>query len=172
MSATDALQHKWIHIEEQHVSTKNLFGSFEKDAGGAAADDEEDGPTQMANMLADLHFERKADELIKKLNLPADEMKIKKFGCALVNNPGQMHVTTRHLCFLGSMGKKIAIPMADIKKIAKAKRFKISPGEGHSLHVTTADGAVHKFTGVTHREDCLAAICEQAKQIGAAITVE
>ena len=65
-----------------------------------------------------------------------------------------------------------------MSKLAKAKRFKLSPGHGHSLHVTasasvTAKGAAravggveqpaatHEFHGFAEREACFKTICAQ-----------
>jgi len=70
-------------------------------------------------------------------------------------------VTTQHLCFMGALGKKQLLVLAEITKITKAKRFKLTPGQGHSLHVeTTASGfaSTSELNGFTEREKALQTI--------------
>ena len=109
-------------------------------------------------------------KLTEIFGLEAGAAKLKKSKCALVNNPGQLYVTTNDLCFLG-VSKKEKIPIKDITTVAKAKRFKLSPGSGHALHIT-AGGTKYEFNGFTEREDTLTAIKEAASAKGVSITFE
>ena len=69
-------------------------------------------------------------------------------------------MTTHHLCFLGALGKKLLIPHGEVSTLSKAKRFKLSPGTGHSLHVSAA-GEKHEFNGFVERENCFKTLCAQ-----------
>ena len=53
--------------------------------------------------------------------------------------------------------------------MAKAKRFKLSPGSGHALHIT-AGGTKYEFNGFTEREATYVAIQEAAAAQSATIT--
>ena len=75
-----------------------------------------------------------------------------------------MHVTKTHLCFLGFLGshgnfhgKKSATPLGSIQELHPAKRFALTPGNGHSLHVKTATQTLH-FHGISERDHCLSLI--------------
>ena len=52
------------------------------------------------------------------------------------------------------------MPLAGVTAVAKAKRFKLSPGTGHSLHVSAA-GEKHEFNGFVERENCFKTLCAQ-----------
>ena len=52
------------------------------------------------------------------------------------------------------------MPLIDVVSIAKAKRFKLTLGQGHSLHVTTVRNTTHEFNGFSEREACLKTICK------------
>ena len=93
-------------------------------------------------------------------------------GMCVVSTPVRysMYVTSYHVCFIGGLGKKLAIPLTDLKKVAKAKRFKLSPGKGHALHLTLVDGTVHQFNAFLDRDECYAALQQQAKVVNAEVT--
>ena len=80
---------------------------------------------------------------------------------------GAFYVTSYHLCFIGGLGKKLAVPFSELAKCAKAKRFKLSPGKGHAIHLTTKDGTVYQLNAFTDREEVFAAIAAQAKAVAA-----
>lgn len=44
-------------------------------------------------------------------------------------------------------GKKLKIDLQTTKEVKKAKRFKMTPGKGHSIHVIDASGANNEFNG-------------------------
>lgn len=103
-------------------------------------------------------------KLVRKFELPEDTKRLGKFACSLGNAPGQLHVMEGHLCFLGAITGKVQISLKDVSKVSKAKRFKMTPGSGHSLHVT-AKGSTHEFNGIREREACLKTVlkaCEMA----------
>ena len=41
-----------------------------------------------------------------------------------------------------------------LKEVKKAKRFKMTPGKGHSIHVVDASGATSEFHGFASRDEC------------------
>ena len=96
---------------------------------------------------------------MRKFELPDDTKRLGKFTCSLGNAPGQLHVMTGHLCFLGAITGKVQISLKDVRLVSKAKRFKMTPGGGHSLHVT-AKGTTHEFNGIREREACLKTVCK------------
>merc|ERR1719197_863895 len=97
----------------------------------------DEGPTQaehselngLRETLMHFNLDRKLvpEKLVKSFDLPEGSERLGKFTCSLGNAIGQLHVTTYHMCFLGALGKKLLIKLDDIKAIAKAKRFKLSP---------------------------------------------
>lgn len=99
------------------------------------------------------------EKLIKNFDLPEGSERLGKFTCTLGNAIGQLHVTTFHLCFLGALGKKLLVPLADVASIARAKRFKLTPGAGHSLHII-ARSSTYELHGFHEREVCLKTICK------------
>ena len=56
--------------------------------------------------------------------------------------------------------------------MAKAKRFKLSPGKGHAIHLTTSDETVLQFNAFTDRDEVFTTIRDQAKLVGADVTFE
>jgi len=171
MTAAEALNHRWLG-RTSSVSTKNLFDKVVPAAEPDMAADE--GPTQaeqselngLREALMHFNLDRKLvpEKLIKSFDLPEGSERLGKFTCSLGNAIGQLHVTTYHLCFLGALGKKLLVPLADIVSIVKAKRFKLTPGVGHSLHVT-ARSSTHEFNGFSERDKALSTVlkaCEMS----------
>jgi hypothetical protein len=56
------------------------------------------------------------------------------------------------------------VPLAEVKQLAKSKRFRFSPGNGHSIHIVTHDGKLWQFTGVLHRDEALLTILKQVRR--------
>ena len=184
LTCAEALKHKWLMNEQ--VNSKNLFepggtegqggvtqreqqASAEAGGGGGEADG-------MHQMFVDFNIDRKVgagmESLRKTFNLPADALRLRKSKCALVSQLGSMYVTSYHVCFIGGLGKKLAIPFADLKKVAKAKRFRLSPGKGHALHLTVAGGNTYQFNAFLDRDETYAALMAQAKVVSADIIFE
>jgi calcium/calmodulin-dependent protein kinase I len=179
MDCKMALKHRWLMADQ--VSSKNLFEGASaapkaEEAGAAGGEDTEGGVDTMQQMFTDFNIDRKVgagmENLRKTFDLPADAVRLRKSRCALVSQLGSLYVTSYHICFIGGLGKKLSVPFTDLKKVAKAKRFKLSPGKGHAIHLTTADGAVHQFNAFTDREEVFTAIREQAKVVGADVAFE
>ena len=177
MDCRAALTHRWL-VSEQ-VSMKNLFDGSAKPAptAGAAPEPEADsGVDTMQQMFTDFNIDRKVGQgmeaLRKAFDLPGDAVRLRKSRCALVSQLGAFYVTSYHLCFIGGLGKKLAVPFSDLAKCAKAKRFKMSPGHGHAIHLTTKDGTVHQFNAFTDREEVFKAIAQQAKTVAANVVFE
>jgi calcium/calmodulin-dependent protein kinase I len=168
LNCEDALKHKWLMTDQ--VSSKNLFEGGAQPAAEAASEETEGGVDTMQQMFTDFNIDRKVgvgmENLRKTFDLPADSVKLKKSRCAYVSQLGSLYVTSYHVCFIGGLGKKVVIPLTDVKKVAKAKRFKISPGKGHALHITDAQGTVHQFNAFTDRDDVLAILSQQCKTVG------
>ena len=53
--------------------------------------------------------------------------------------------------------------------MAKAKRFSISPGKGHAIHIATKDGTKYEFNGFAERDANYAEIQKAAAEQKAAI---
>ena len=137
MTAAEALNHRWLG-RTASVSTKNLFAAAgldqstgsngtAKEAKAAAGD----GPEGMKAQMMQYNVDRKLalpDNLKRLFALGDGETRAGKFTCSMGNVFGQLHVTTGHLCFLGSIGgKKACIPVKDIKTLAKKKVGEASP---------------------------------------------
>jgi len=179
MDCERALKHKWLAGTTQ-VSTKNLFEGMPKTK---AADDKTDAADRgsetveeqdMHSMFVDFNLDRKAsgmDQLRRAFELPSETLRLKRYKCSLGNQPGQLHVTTTHLCYLGGLGgnKKLNIPLKSISAVTKAKRFKFSPGAGHSIKIGLSEGNTHMFNGFTQREEAYNLICEVCKKAGVAL---
>ena len=84
---------------------------------------------------------------------------------------GQLHVTNGHICFVGSLGKKACVPIAEVTELTKAKRFGLSMGNGHSLFVTVKGGTKYEFHGIAKRDECLKSIQALCSAAGAAPTL-
>lgn len=57
--------------------------------------------------FVDFNLDRKLsvpDNLINKFSLKKDSVKLGKWKCALVNQPGHFYLTSYDICFLGSLG--------------------------------------------------------------------
>jgi len=175
MDCRAALKHRWL-VSEQ-VSSKNLFDASGSGPRAAAPEPETDsGVDTMQQMFTDFNIERKVgvgmEALRKAFDLPGDAVRLRKSRCALVSQLGAFYVTSYHLCFIGGLGKKLAVPFSDLAKCAKAKRFKMSPGNGHAIHLTTKDGTVYQLNAFTDREDVFKAIALQAKTVAANVVFE
>ena len=111
MTAAEAMNHRWLG-RTSSVSTNNLFANVAPP--GAAASEAETEESELATAqglretLANFQIDRKTlpEKLIKIFDLPDGSERLGKFGCSLTNTPGQLHVTTEHLCFMGALGKK------------------------------------------------------------------
>ena len=138
--------------------------------------DTEGGVDTMQQMFTDFNIDRKVGQgmeaLRKAFDLPGDAVRLRKSRCALVSQLGAFYVTSYHLCFIGGLGKKLAVPFSELAKCAKAKRFKMSPGHGHAIHLTTKDGTVHQFNAFTDRDEVFKAIAQQAKTVAANVVFE
>jgi len=176
MDCKSALKHRWLMSEQ--VSSKNLFEGVAASAPPKeeGAEDAESGVDTMQQMFTDFNIDRKVgagmDNLRKTFDLPKDSVRLRKSRCALVSQLGSLYVTSFHICFIGAMNKKVAVPFADLKKVAKAKRFKLSPGKGHAIHLTTSDETVLQFNAFTDRDEVFTTIRDQAKLVGADVTFE
>jgi calcium/calmodulin-dependent protein kinase I len=186
MTAAEALNHKWL-ARRTAPSTKNLFApnGAEKDAaakGGASGGTasrpgsalSDSTPKGMAVQMTQFNVERKAgraDKLIKAFNLPPDSKRFGKYMASLGGAFGQLHVTSQHLCFLGALGKRVCVALSDVISVTKAKRFRLTPGKGHSLHVSTKQGASYEFHGIPERDACAAVLVGQCKAGGGNPTV-
>jgi len=176
MDCKMALNHKWLMADQ--VATKNLFEG--KPADGekpdSAPEETEGSVDTMQQMFTDFNIDRKVgagmENLRKTFGLPADSVRLRKSRCALVSQLGSLYVTSYHICFIGGLGKKLVIPLTDLAKVAKAKRFKMSPGKGHAVHMTVKEGTTHQFNAFTDRDEVIAIIKEQCKTVSAAVTFE
>ncbi|KAL3914792.1 MAG: hypothetical protein SGPRY_007495 [Prymnesium sp.] len=120
MTSVEALKHPWVGKAD--VGSTNLFAKKEFKVS-------------------------LPEKLMEKFALKKDTAKLGKFKCSLGNQPGHFYVTTHDICFLGSLGKKLKIDLQTTKEVKKAKRFKMTPGKGHSIHVIDASGANNEFNG-------------------------
>jgi calcium/calmodulin-dependent protein kinase I len=174
MTAAEALDHRWLG-RTSSVSTKNLFdkevpADEQEAAGDAGLSQAEDGaelsgaPSGLREALMHFNLDRKLvpAKLIKCFDLPENSASVGKFACSLGSAIGQLHVTTYHLCFLGALGRKLLVPLADIVSVVRAKRFKLMPGAGRSLHVTARSAVsdfvpslTHEFNGFSERGKAL-----------------
>jgi len=168
MTAAEALNHRWLG-RTSSVSTKNLFETVAPSVTSEMADASATQPEHselngLRETLMHFNLDRKLapDKLIKSFDLPEGSERLGKFTCSLGNAIGQLHVTTYHLCFLGALGKKLLVPLADVSSIVKAKRFKLTPGVGHSLHVI-ARNATHELNGFSEREKALNTILKASE---------
>jgi len=180
LTCEQALRHKWL-LSDTKVNSKNLFEpptqrEQQVAAGEASAGGEGGEADNMHQMFVDFNIDRKVgagmEALRKTFNLPADSVRLRKSKCALVSQLGSMYVTSYHVCFIGGLGKKVAIPFADLRKVAKAKRFRLSPGKGHALHLTVAGGNTYQFNAFLDRDECYAALMAQAKVVSADVVFE
>jgi hypothetical protein len=101
-------------------------------------------------------------DLRRTFALPNDALRLSKFKCTLDSKPGQLHITTYHVCFLGAgAAKKLTLPYADISSVIKAKtRFKIFGNSGGGLTITTTDGRVINLAGCINRDEAVNSIKE------------
>lgn len=165
MTAAEALNHRWLG-RTSSVSTKNLFAGIEKApptdvsdgaAGGAASEEQSVEPDGLRGQMIQYNLDRKGaapEKLVKAFGLPEGSKRFGKYTCSLGNALGNLYITSFHLCFYGAFGKKVAVALSDIHTIAKVKRFKLSPGSGHSLHVATPKATL-ELNGISEREACL-----------------
>ena len=71
---------------------------------------------------------------------------------------------------LGALGKKVCVPVATITQLTKAKRWFLSPGAGHSLHIETSGGNKFDFHGIVERDACAKAIEKLVTAAGGKLT--
>jgi len=153
----------------KEVSTTNLFAN--RKGGESKGEGERESEVEtMQTMFQEFNYDRKApgmDQLRRHFELPSNCERIKKVKCYLGYSAGMMHITTTHLCFLGSSKKMYA--NEEVKELAKAKRFKLTPGKGHSIIIrkASADDASKldstQFNGFVSRDEVLALMGEQCK---------
>jgi len=181
MTATEALKHKWLMPETaKHVSKKNLFADMGgpetkgPDSGAVSDNSAEQSETvdSMQACFVDMQLDRKMSQMdaFKKnfensnFKFPAETVKLKKFKAYLGNTPGQLHLLSTHVCFVGGIlpsSKKALIDIKEMVSCVKAKRFKLSPGSGHSIKMELKDGNNFTFTGIMQRDECWKAIADQ-----------
>jgi len=122
------------------------------------------GKRTMQQIFREYNLDRKVsgqEQLMRVFKLPADSKIVEKYQCGLENKPGRLYLTSYHLCFIAMSGHKYAVPLSDVKQLIKAKRFRFSPGHGHSIHAVTLDGKTWQFTGIIHRDEALMTILKQ-----------
>jgi len=155
MDCEQALKHKWL--VSLQANTKNLFESDGKEKRDYRPS--EDGPAEgdvqsMRSMFVDCNIDRKTsniDQIRRAFQLPDDAENVTKYKCSLSSQPGVLFVTTYDLCFMGGKkrwlpslwkpplrlgGKRVKIPLKEVTKVQKAKRFTFSPGKGHALKLS------------------------------------
>jgi calcium/calmodulin-dependent protein kinase I len=160
MDCAAALQHRWVRGNSQIVSTANLFAPKKVGKRGSLKD-------MMSDATGAGDWRSGMEPLRKAFALPADAVRIDRFRCALTSQPGHLHVTTHHLCFLASFGgKKLAIAFSELKAVLRAKRFKLMLGQGSSINLETIDGASFHLAGFAQREEAYACILSQARARG------
>ena len=186
MTAAEALNHKWMGRTTK-ASTKNLFAKDGAAAKTEAASPEgkrtgsaisggkgdEADPAGIKVQMVQYNIDRKVNlpaKLMKAFNLPQGTQRVGKYACSLGNSYGQLHVTTGHLCFVGAFGKHKCVPLAEVMELKPTKRFLITPGAGHSLHVK-ATSATLTLNGIGERDACLELIKTQSIANGAKPTV-
>jgi len=177
MTAAEALNHRWLG-RTSSVSTKNLFSGIEKapptdvsDGSAAASEEQSVEPDGLRGQMIQYNLDRKGaapEKLVKAFGLPEGSKRFGKYTCSLGNALGNLYITSYHLCFYGAFGKKVAVALSDIHTITKVKRFKLSPGSGHSLHVATPKATL-ELNGVGEREACLKVILAQCAAGGAKV---
>jgi len=168
LNSTDALKHPWINKAES-VGSTNLFAKGDGAGAAGQPSETEDGTSALHQAFVDFNLDRKLsvpDYLINKFSLKKDSSKLGKFRCSLVNQPGHFYVTTYDICFLGSLGKKVKVELSKLAEVTKAKRFKLTPGQGHSLHLKDSDGTTYEFNGYSKRDECFDIISKQCKALG------
>jgi len=135
----------------------------------ARARTEGGGRRTMQQIFREYNLDRKVsgqEQIMRVFKLPPDSRIIEKYQCGLENKPGRLYLTTYHLCFIAMAGHKYAVPLKDVRQLIKAKRFRFSPGHGHSIHAVTKDSETWQFTGIIHRDDALMTILKQCYAVG------
>jgi len=169
MDCEAALKHPWIApAMSTQVSTKNLFGKTEPES--SAPKTEEAGPDDLQSRLRDYNNERKVEDMskLRKLfDLPESCERVKKYKCMYSGTYGHLHITTTHLCWFGG-SKKVCVANGDVKEIKKAKRFKFTPGKGHSILISgvlvgSGKDSDCQFNGFPSRDEAYALIGEYCK---------
>jgi len=163
MNSEDALKHPWV---AKSAATQNLFAKKTKEGQPSEV---EDDTSDLQQAFVDFNLDRKAsvpEKLLNKFALPEDSAKLGKYKCYLGNQPGHFYVMTYDACFLGSLGKKIKVPLKDAKEVKKAKRFKMTPGKGHSIHITDPAGQLYELNGFGQRDECYKTLADQCQKLG------
>eukprot|EP00698_Gefionella_okellyi_P008284 TRINITY_DN2049_c0_g1_i1.p1 TRINITY_DN2049_c0_g1~~TRINITY_DN2049_c0_g1_i1.p1 ORF type:complete len:930 (-),score=176.72 TRINITY_DN2049_c0_g1_i1:2337-5126(-) len=104
--------------------------------------------------------------------LPANEVVLNQFPC--VNRSllhGNLFVTPSYICFDTSMfpgrANKVVLRVRDIAAVKRAQFAKFMPGADHSIQITTKDGKVYPFSGLSERNIAHAAIAQAVTPLGA-----
>jgi len=162
MDCEAALKHPWIApAMSQQVSTRNLFQQQQEKEKET---EEVGGDEDLRSRIADYNNERKTDDMSKLrryFDLPEATEKIKKFKCYSGYTSGFLHITTTHLCWMGG-SKKLCIPNGEVTELKKAKRFKLTPGKGHSIVIITAAKS-DQLNGFQLRDEAYNAIGDVCK---------
>mmetsp|Transcript_9099 Transcript_9099/g.24202 ORF Transcript_9099/g.24202 Transcript_9099/m.24202 type:complete len:440 (+) Transcript_9099:108-1427(+) len=161
MNSTDALTHPWLL---KAANNKNMFEKKEVKEGESEMDD---GTSAINQAFVDFNLDRKVsmpEKLGEQFQLSEGTKKLGKYKCTLGNQPGHFYVTTAELCFLGSLGKKEKIEFKSMVEVQKKKRFKMTPGKGHSISIK-AGADEYVFNGFGARDeafDMIKAACREA----------
>jgi len=161
MTAEKALQHTWLTHGKPSSAKKNLMNREDKKHAPGSYEEELDEGSEFVSKFNDFNLNRKTSVLqkfIKNFDLAPESQKLGKFKCSLSSKAGHLYICTHDLCFLSILGKKYKIPLSSIKEISKQKRFKLTPGAGHSLHIVhivNGEKSTHEFHGFANRELCI-----------------
>merc|ERR1712046_217868 len=139
--------------------------------GGTHQSEADDDSSDLHQAFVDFNLDRKVsmpDKLKMKFALKNDTQKIGKYKCWVGNQPGHFYVTTYDICWLGSFGKKFQHDLATLKEVKKAKRFKMTPEKGHSIHIVEGNGSSHEYNAFSQRDDCFKLLADQCHKLGAA----
>jgi ribosome maturation factor RimP len=63
-------------------------------------------------------------------------------------------------------GKKVKVELSNLAEVKKAKRFKLSVGSGHSIHLKDTNGTTYEFNAYSKRDDCIEKLSQQCKALG------
>jgi len=166
LTASDAIKHPWVCKTD--AAAQNLFA---KKGEGGQRSEVEDDISDVHQAFVDFTLDRKAsmpDKLMQKFDLDkSKDQKLGKYKCSLVNTPGHFYITTEHICFLSSLGKNKKFELKEVKEVKKAKRFKVSMGKGHSIHIIDSSGTKSEFNGFTMRDEAYGILKEQCQKLGA-----
>jgi len=150
-------------------SRRSSVAAVQGGSGGRPSEaDDKDSKRTMQQIFREYNLDRKVsgqEQLMRVFKLPNDSKIVEKYQCGLENKPGRLYLTSYHLCFIAMSGTKYAVPLQDVTQLVKAKRFRFSPGHGHSIHVVTPE-KVWQYTGIIHRDEALMTILKQCYSVG------